>query len=242
MTSQLAIALGGLALVDATSVGTLVLPLLMMAQPQVRAGRLLLYLATIAIFYFALGLALLVAADQLIAMVAATEGNRAIDVLQLIVGVTLFAGSFWPELPAVKRRRNADTASGRRRASWRERLLGPSAPPGVVIGVALAAGVVEAASMLPYLGAVGMLSASQASAPVQGAALAAYVVVMCLPALILLGLRVGFADRVAPTLERIEAWLTRHTGGAIWWVVGILGFFLAADAATRLGLFGATGG
>lgn len=65
---------------------------------------------------------------------------------------------------------------------------------------------------------------------------------MCLPVLILLGLRVGLADRVAPTLERIEAWLTRHTGGAIWWVVGILGFFLAADAATRLGLFGATGG
>ena len=93
MTSQLAIALGGLALVDATSVGTLVLPLLMMAQPQVRAGRVLLYLATIAIFYFALGLALLVAADQLIAMVAATEGNRAIDVLQLIVGVTLFAAA-----------------------------------------------------------------------------------------------------------------------------------------------------
>lgn len=235
MTSQLAIALGGLALVDATSVGTLVLPLLMMAQPQVRAGRVLLYLATIAIFYFALGLALLVAADQLIAMVAATEGNRAIDVLQLIVGVTLFAGSFWPELPAGKRRRNADTASGRRRASWRERLLGPSAPPGVVIGVALAAGVVEAASMLPYLGAVGMLSASQASAPVQGAALAAYVVVMCLPALTFLALRLAAGARVEDWLARVGGWFDRTSGSALWWVMGVLGILVASDAISRLG-------
>lgn len=234
MTSQLAIALGGLALVDATSVGTLVLPLLMMAQPQVRAGRLLLYLATIAIFYFALGLALLVAADQLIAMVAATEGNRAIDVLQLIVGVALFAGSFWPELPAGKRRRNADTASGRRRASWRERLLGPSAPPGVVIGVALAAGVVEAASMLPYLGAVGMLSASQASAPVQGAALAAYVVVMCLPALTFLALRLAAGARVEDWLARVGGWFDRTSGSALWWVMGVLGILVASDAISRL--------
>ncbi len=130
MTGQLALALGGLALVDATSVGTLVLPLLMLVQPRVRAGRVLLYLATIAVFYFALGLALLVALDRLVALVAAIEGNRAIDVVQLVVGVGLLAGSFWPDLPAVKRKREAGPAVGGRRASWRERLLGPSARPG----------------------------------------------------------------------------------------------------------------
>lgn len=234
MTTQLALALGGLALVDATSVGTLFLPLLMLVQPQVRAGRVLLYLVTIALFYFALGLALLVAADRIVALVAATEGNRAVDIVQLVVGVGLFAGSFWPDLPAVKRRRAAETVGGGRRASWRERLLGPSATSRVVVGVALAAGLVEAASMLPYLGAVGMLSASAASEPVKVAALASYVVVMCLPALVLLALRLAAGSRLDGTLTKAAMWFDRRSGSALWWVMGVIGFLVASDAVSRL--------
>ena len=234
MTGQLALALGGLALVDATSVGTLVLPLLMLVQPRVRAGGVLLYLATIAVFYFALGLALLVALDRLVALVAATEGNRAIDVVQLVVGVGLFAGSFWPDLPAVKRKREAGPAVGGRRATIRERLLGPSARPGVVVGVALAAGVVEAASMLPYLGAVGMVSSSVAPGPVKVAALAAYVAVMCLPALALLALRLGAGSRVEGPLTRAADWFDRKSGSALWWVMGVVGFLVASDDISRL--------
>lgn len=234
MTTQLALALGGLALVDATSVGTLVLPLLMLVQPRVRVGRVLLYLVTIALFYVALGIALLVAADRVVALVAATEGNRAIDIVQLVVGVGLLAGSFWPDLPTVKRRRAAELADGGRRASWRDRLLGPAAKPGVVIGVALAAGLVEAASMLPYLGAVGMLSASAATEPVKVVALASYVVVMCLPALVLLALRLAAGPRVEGRLTRAAAWFDRRTGSALWWVMGVVGFLVASDAVSRL--------
>ena len=102
---------------------------------------MLLYLATIAVFYFALGLALLVALDRLVALVAATGATgRSTSFSWLWVG--LFAGSFWPDLPAVKRKREAGPAVGGRRATLRERLLGPSARPGVVVGVALAAGIV----------------------------------------------------------------------------------------------------
>lgn len=236
MTIELAAALVGLALVDATSFGTLVLPLLMLVQPKVRAGRIVLYLATIAAFYFALGLALLFAAERLVSLVAATERSRVVDILQLVVGVLLLAGSFWPDLPWVKRRNQLRAAAGQggRMPGWRERALGPDARTGTVIGVALGAGLIEAVSMLPYLGAVGMLTASSAQTPVKVAALAVYVVIMCLPALVLLAVRLLVGTRIDPTLTRLTGWLDRGSKTAIWWVIGVIGFLVASDAITRL--------
>ncbi len=51
--------LAGLALVDSTSFGTLVIPLVLLVQPRVQAARIAVYLATIGTFYLALGLVLL---------------------------------------------------------------------------------------------------------------------------------------------------------------------------------------
>ena len=122
MTPELAAALVGLALVDATSFGTLVLPTLMLVQPRVRASRVVLYLAAISAFYFVLGVALLFAAERVLALVAATERSRVVDMVQLVVGLALLAGSFWPDLPWVKQRRQErDAAGGGRRPGWRDR-------------------------------------------------------------------------------------------------------------------------
>ena len=241
MTLAVIAGLAGLALVDSTSIGTLLFPIWMLTHPSVRAGRVGLYLATIGGFYWVLGLALMAGASALTDHWAAIGESDVTNWVQLGIGVAMLIGSFWPDTPWGKRRA-ATSDSGGRRAQMRERVVGERSTASAVISVALLSGPIEAASMLPYIGAIGLISTSDLALPAQAGLLLGYVVVMCLPALILLGLRVGFADRVAPTLERIEAWLTRHTGGAIWWVVGILGFFLAADAATRLGLFGATGG
>lgn len=235
MTPELAAALVGLALVDATSFGTLVLPTLMLVQPRVRASRVVLYLAAISAFYFVLGVALLFAAERVLALVAATERSRVVDMVQLVVGLALLAGSFWPDLPWVKQRRQErDAAGGGRRPGWRDRVLGPEARSRTVIAVAVGAGLVEAASMLPYLGAVGMLTSSVASTPERPAALASYVVVMCLPALILLAARLLLGARVDGALGRLARWLDRQSRNAIWWVVGVVGFLIARDAASRL--------
>lgn len=232
-------ALGGLALVDSTSAGTLVLPVVMLLQPRVRGGRYLLYLTTIAMFYWLLGVALLLGATWLVGVASGLDDNRLVDWIQLVVGVGMLVLSFWPdtrwakERAAVRARAVAD--GGRSRAEvWADRVVGPQAHAGVVMAVALAAGLVEAASMLPYLGAIGLIGSSGMGVAGQLAVLSGYVVVMCLPALVLLGLRLVVGARVDGALDRLRSWLLRFTGGAIWWIVGILGFLLAGDAIGRI--------
>ncbi|MGL4746083.1 MAG: GAP family protein [Dermatophilaceae bacterium] len=231
--------LAGLALADSTSFGTLGIPLVMLVHPRVRPRMVLLHLAVLAVFYWTLGLVLLVAADRVVALVTdvgeSLDGNRTVDVVQLVVGIGMLAGSFWPDTRWAKRRAAEQAARGDgRRASMRERISGDRATARAVVTVALIAGLVEAASMLPYLGAVGLITASGVSFPVAAGILAGYVLVMSLPALGLLGARLALADQVGPLLGRLDAWMTRSTSGAVWWVVGIAGVVLAADAASRV--------
>ncbi|MGL5865187.1 MAG: GAP family protein, partial [Dermatophilaceae bacterium] len=202
-------ALAGLALADSTSFGTLGIPLVMLVHPRVRAGLVMLHLGVLAGFYWALGLVLLVAADRVADLLGAVgenlDGNRTVDVVQFVVGVGMLVGSFWPSTRWAKRRSAGRAARGDgRRASMRERIAGERATARAVVTVALLAGLVEAASMLPYLGAVGLITASGIALPVAAGVLAGYVLVMSLPALVLLGIRLGFANRVAPLLERLD--------------------------------------
>ena len=104
-------------------------------------------------------------------------------------------------------------------------------------GLALGAAGIEAASMLPYLAGIGVLTASDLGWPGIAFVLAGYCVVMLLPALLLLGARVAARRLVEPLLLRLDVVLSRGAGEMIAWVVGILGFLIARDAATRLGLF-----
>lgn len=228
-----------LALVDSTSVGTLVLPVVMLLQPRLRSGRYLLYLATIGVFYWVLGVALLLGATWLVGLADGLGDNRAVDWVQLVVGVGMFAFSWWPDSAWGKQRqaaraRSAEAGAPSRAEMWADRVVGPQARARVVMAVALVAGLIEAASMLPYLAAIGLIGASSLGVVGQLAVLTGYVVVMCLPALVLLGVRSAVGSRADDALERLRAWLLRFTSGAIWWIVGIAGFFLAADAIGRI--------
>nr|BFE73705.1 hypothetical protein GCM10020092_070060 [Actinoplanes digitatis] len=60
---------------------------------------------------------------------------------------------------------------------------------------------------------------------------------MIVPALLLLAARLAAGDRVTPLLTRISDWMVNSN--ALAWIVGIVGFLLARDAAFRLGLIGA---
>ena len=67
MSTATAASLVGLALVDSTSFGTLLIPVwLLLAPGRTRWGRVLLYLGTVAVFYLALGVALSAGAGPLL--------------------------------------------------------------------------------------------------------------------------------------------------------------------------------
>lgn len=225
--------LAGLALVDSTSFGTLLIPLWMLLAPRVRPGRVLLFLGTVVVFYYAVGVLLLlgidVAVDAASDVGGALADNRPLTIAQLVVGVGLFLWSF-----RIERKAKEQEGPSPRARRWRSALQGDGVPVRTTMGIALVATVLEVATMLPYLAAMGLLSRADVDRPVQLLVLVGYVLVMVLPALVLLVLRVAAARFVEPWLERADAWMSARTGSMMSWVVGIVGFFVAADALQRL--------
>lgn len=234
MTVAALAGLAGLALVDSTSFGTLVLPLMMLLAPQVRTRNLVVYLVTIAVFYFGVGLALLAGARAAVAAIGPALQTTPAQIGQVALGVGLVVMSFVIDPKLVARRRARRGLPPKEPGAWRRRALGRDATIPTVMGIALLAGLVEVASMLPYLAAVGILVAAALPYWTQVVILAGYVAVMVAPVLVLWCLRRAAATRIGPKLRRLEAWMQRQTGSATAWVVGILGFLLAANAAAAL--------
>lgn len=244
MNIELIVPLVLLALIDSTSFGTLLIPLFLMLAPgRPRPGRILLFLATVAAFYLLLGIALLVGASSLSDTLRAMETSQPLLVTQLIVGVGLMAlGTLMePWTKAGKERRLARRAEKLARSGpslqmrMRERAIDASAPIGAVIVLALIASLVEAASMVPYLAAIGFLTASELSLVGRAAVLFGYCLVMIAPALLLLAARLFLHDHIAPTLKRLEAFLSRHANGTMAWVIFLVGLYLASTSLSELG-------
>lgn len=219
MTLGLVAALAGLALLDSTSIGTLFIPIWLMLTPgRLKLGRFGVYLGTITVFYFAVGVLIVLGASQ----VAGHLDSEFALWTQLVIGVFLFVISFRFD---GKKRSNT--------GKWQERInAGGSAP--ALAGIAVLAGVVELATMLPYLGAIGMMSAAGLSAPQIGLLLAGYCLVMIAPALLLLGGRLALKRQIEPLLTRVSTWFAEKGAGMTGWILGIAGFLVARDAIARL--------
>ncbi|SEE86052.1 GAP family protein [Ruania alba] len=232
MTLALLGPLAVLALVDSTSFGTLLIPIWLMLSPgRLRPGRVLVFLATVAVFYLGVGLLLLAGADSL--MAALDEDSPALTYGQLVLGAALFAGAF-----VVGRKPKEGERAPGRLSRWRERTVTADGRGGwtALVGLALGAATLEVATMLPYLGAVGMLTAADLTATDRVLLLAGYCLVMVLPALVLLGGRIAARRVMEPLLTRVSAWMAKSSGETISWVMGIAGFLLLRDAAARIGL------
>jgi Sap-like sulfolipid-1-addressing protein len=220
MSTVLILSLAALAIIDSTSIGTLFIPVwLLLAPDRIRAPRFLAYLGTIAGFYLVVGILLAAGGTR---MADAFTGSRPVLMAQLAVGIILFVLSFWVE------RRKAQTAAAI--ARWRTRATDSAS----VAGLALLAALAEVATMLPYLGAIGMLSTADLPWWSMVATLAGYCVVMVVPAMALFALRVAGASWLEPLLGRLNAWALRSGGGMLSWILGIAGFLIARDAAARL--------
>jgi len=232
MTTATLAALGALALVDSTSFGTLLIPIWFLLTPgRVRVGRILVFLGTVAGFYLLLGLALVAGADALLGDLAGLLDDPVVARLQLVLGVGLLVGSFF-----IGRRRTGEAAGSGRLLRWRARAMGTETDAGVggLVALALGAAALEVATMLPYLAATGIIGSSGLGGPARVGVLAAYCLVMVLPALVLLGGRLAAQRSVEPLLRRVAAWMQRSGAETTSWVVGIVGFLVARDALGRM--------
>ncbi|MDN5727196.1 MAG: GAP family protein, partial [Propionibacteriales bacterium] len=147
--SQLLV-LAGLALLDSTRIGTLVLPVFLMLLPGVKSGRVLLHLATISVFYFAIGVLMLFGARGLVSSLGSALESPVAYWVQLVIGVAMFIASWFVD-PGKKRAQRAKQGLPPEPSRWEQRLAGNTGTV-AVITVALLAGIAELAMMLPYLG------------------------------------------------------------------------------------------
>jgi hypothetical protein len=122
-----------------------------------------------------------------------------------------------------------------RLSRWRERVLGSESGSGAALAaLAVGAGLVEVASMLPYLAALGLIGTQGLGWPTSGLWVVGYCLVMIAPALVLMAARVFAARLVERPLGRLDRWLTKNAASTTAWVVGIVGFLVARDAIGRL--------
>src|SRR5690606_26389181 len=216
MPTDLLAPLVGLALVDSTSFGTLLIPLwLMLAPGRLRVHRVLLFLGTVATYYLVLGIALLAGATRLADALGDFLATPTAAWLQLALGVGLFVLSFRigrEEKPAEQQApaeqhavAHAGAAGGPvtpsapaaeprpgRVTRWRARAMTAEGAGSLaaLVGLALGAAAIETASMIPYLTAIGLLTASDLDLAGGAVVLVGYCLVMILPALVLLAGRV----------------------------------------------------
>jgi hypothetical protein len=230
MDATLLASLAVLALIDSTSFGTLLIPIWLLLHPgPVRSGRVLVFLGTVAAFYFALGVVVTLSAGALLPQISALLATRPVQWAQLVLGVALF---FWSFVMGRTRR----PAGQGRMHRWRERALHDEGGALPLAGLALTAAAVEVGSMLPYIAAIGLITAAALPVATIGVTLAGYCLLMIAPALVLLATRLAAGKRLDPVLTRVSAWMSDSE--TIAWIVGIVGFLLARDAATKLMLIG----
>ena len=230
MTVTLLGTLALLALVDSTSFGTLLIPIwLMLAPGRLRPGRIIVFLATVAAFYLALGQLLVAGVASVSDEISDALDTRPVQVAQVVLGAALLAVGLWIGL-----RRKRD-GSGRL-LRWRERAVGDEGSVRGLMTLALTAALIEAASMVPYLAAIGLVGTTDLSGGAIVLTLVGYCLVMILPALLLLAGRMGAARYVQPLLRRINDWMARTGQENTAWILGIIGVLIASSALQGLGV------
>ena len=216
-----------LALVDSTSMGTLVIPVILLVVGQGGAlriaGRSLLYLAVIGLFYLLLGIALLAGLLPLLESFGPQLSAPAVMLVLAVGGVLLVIWSFRLDPKSVRRRGGDPEASARR---WTDRARRASGRPGLLIALALLAGVIEAASMIPYLAAMGIIADTGIGLGGGALVLVGYCAVMILPGAVLCGVRAALGGRADAFLDRAHDWAVKNATSAFSWVVGIVGVII----------------
>lgn len=230
-----------LSLVDSTSFGTLLIPVWLLTAPgRLRISRITLYLLTVAGAYFLVGLLLVIGVGAFLSDFRSSLSSAPMLIGQLVLGLALIIVSWAMDTKGARVRaaERADTGGGRL-LKWRNRIMrdddAVSATSHPLIALAISAVVLELATMLPYLAAIGIITTNEAPLPITATLLAGYCLVMITPALILLVARVFSRQLLEEPLARMDRWLTKNSQSTTAWIIGIVGFLLAVNAVADLG-------
>ncbi|WP_280233446.1 GAP family protein [Nocardia cyriacigeorgica] len=229
----LVVGLTGLSLLDSTSFGTLLIPIWLLLTPgRLRTGRIFIYLATVALFYFLVGILLATGANAALGTVQralAEVPSLPLRIGQLTAGVLIIVWSY--RLEARARRQGDEPGKVHR---WRTRAMTGSGSARALMSLATVAAALELATMLPYLAAIALIADAGLDWQLTGGVLAGYCAIMVVPAAALAIARLAAHQRMDPLLQRLNAWLTKNSAKLLGWTVGGLGIALAVNAVVNL--------
>ncbi|MFF2889331.1 GAP family protein [Paenibacillus sp. NPDC057967] len=210
MTNELLITVGGLALLDTLSPATLgVTVYLLLTEKERLSSRLMIYLATVAAFYFSVGIALMLGLDALLPAMSSILENRTVSWGLFIIGAILFIASFYypkSKKTSVHRPKSKSIAS--------------------MIALGFTTSLIEVGTAFPYFAAIGLMSTHHLPMFQWLPMLAGYNVVMVLPPLIVFALHVLLGRVMQRPLEKLQTYISKHSGSAISWIMCIVGLIL----------------
>ena len=200
----------------------------------------MIYLLTVMIAYFGIGLLLVFGMGAVVSKLGDMLTSVPVLVGQLALGIALMLLSWAMDTKRARARAAERAASGGGKLlAWRARIMsgddvtsGSSVP---LVALAITAVLLELATMLPYLAAVGLITTRAPQWPMPAILLVGYCLVMILPAIILLFARVLGRRSLDRPLQRLDAWLTKNAQSTTAWIIGIVGFLLAVNAIADLG-------
>ena len=218
MSTELLLLIGGLALLDTLSPATLgVTVYLLLADKEKLTKRLLVYLLTVAGFYFAVGVLLMLGLGFLLEIISGIFQNRIVSWTVFIIGAILFIASFY--VPT-KKKSDLPTPSSKSILS--------------MVALGFTTSLVEVGTAFPYFAAIGIMTTSNLSWMEWSSILAGYNFIMVLPPLLLFFLYLLFDRWMQKPLEKLRVKIANNTGSALSWIMCIVGVILILNSLDYL--------
>ncbi|MER5649408.1 GAP family protein [Streptosporangium sp. NPDC002524] len=202
----------GLALLDTLSPTVIGVTLYLLPARPHRVGTLLgVYLGSVAIAYFALGVLLMLGLGAVVPIVDDTVWAWG----QAVLGVALIVGSYF--IPD----RDPERASIRAGSLTARSML--------LLG--LGTWLFEFATAVPYFAAIGVMTSAGLTAAQWSPLLGVYVTIMVLPGILLLAAWAVLGERTRGRFERWREGISSGSRATLRWIVGIAGVLILLDAA-----------
>jgi len=218
VSTELLLLIGGLALLDTLSPATLgVSVYLLLTDKEKLTKRLLVYLLTVAGFYFAVGVSLMLGLALLLENISDVFQNRIVSWTVFIIGAILFIASFY-----VPTKKNSDLPSPKSKS-----ILS-------IVALGFTTSLIEVGTAFPYFAAIGIMTTSNLSWMEWSSILAGYNFIMVMPSLLLFLFYLLFGRRMQKPLKKLRVKIANNTGSALSWIMCIVGIILIFNSLDYL--------
>lgn len=210
MGTDILIYLGGLALLDTLSPTIIGVTLfLVLSDNKNLTSRLLAYLLTVLLLYFSLGVVMMLGLNFILDTFTNIFQNKIFSWSIFIIGVILFTASFF--IPTNKKSNIPKPKT--------QSILS-------IILIGVTTFIIEAGTALPYFAAIGLLITIDVPFYQWIPIIAAYNIVMVLPALLIfMGYKI-FGKVIEPTLVTLRNKISNSSNSALSWIICIVGLIL----------------